>query len=206
MRYVSHRRPGLMLVRHGAVETCLGLSIISRGTSRPYQSLYGTHKQIPAFLFATLSFCFYFTYFQVGASNVAPTSYVSLTLARLLLSPRWPAIWLVFVAVLFLNPLPFFRRDSRYWFLRVLLRVITPGYSRVEVHSLPTHLSRSMLIASLSLSSSPMSSTRWSTRYRTSTFSPVGTLTAGLATSSKFVQLERHGNTHYYSAYPLSRV
>jgi len=52
---------------------------------------------------------------------------------------RWPAIWLVFVAVLFLNPLPFFRRDSRYWFLRVLLRVITPGYSRVEVRLHPTH-------------------------------------------------------------------
>jgi len=52
---------------------------------------------------------------------------------------RWPAIWLVMVAVLFLNPLPIFRRDARYWFLRVLLRVITPGYSRVEVRSRPYH-------------------------------------------------------------------
>jgi hypothetical protein len=102
-------------------------------------------RQIPAFLFATLSFCFYFTYFQVGASNIAPTSCVSLTFARHLLNARWPAIWLVFVAVLFLNPLPSMRRDARYWFLRVLLRVITPGYSRVEVHLSRSHSPRSML-------------------------------------------------------------
>jgi hypothetical protein len=37
------------------------------------------------------------------------------------------------VAVFFLNPIPILRRDARYWFLRVLLRVMTPGYSRVEV-------------------------------------------------------------------------
>ena len=66
---------------------------------------------------------------------------------------RWPAIWLVMVAVLFLNPLPIFRRDARYWFLRVLLRVITPGYSRVEVRPRPY----SWLITSLSLSSLPTS-------------------------------------------------
>jgi hypothetical protein len=55
------------------------------------------------------------------------------TLDILPLIGSWPAIWLVFLAVLFLNPLPMFRRDARYWFLRVLLRVITPGYSRIEV-------------------------------------------------------------------------
>jgi hypothetical protein len=42
---------------------------------------------------------------------------------------------LVMVAVFFLNPLPVLRRDARYWFLRVLSRVCTPGISRVEVSS-----------------------------------------------------------------------
>ena len=49
---------------------------------------------------------------------------------------RWPLAWLVFVCVFFLNPINIFRRRSRYWFLRVLFRVCTPGYSRVEVSQL----------------------------------------------------------------------
>ncbi|WRT70222.1 uncharacterized protein IL334_007217 [Kwoniella shivajii] len=79
---------------------------------------YRSFLEIPAFLFLTLSYCFYFSFAQVGSSNVAPTT--------------WPAAWLVFVAVFFLNPLPILRRGTRYWLLRVLFRVCTPGYSRVE--------------------------------------------------------------------------
>lgn len=79
---------------------------------------YRSYLEVPAFLFMTLSFCFFFSFYRVGESNVAPTT--------------WPAGWLVFLAVFWLNPLPIFRRSSRYWLLRVLARVLTPGYSRVE--------------------------------------------------------------------------
>ncbi|WVR00182.1 hypothetical protein IAU59_007324 [Kwoniella sp. CBS 9459] len=79
---------------------------------------YRSFFEIPAFLFLTLSYCFYFTFARIGAETIAPTT--------------WPAAWLVFVAVFFLNPLPVLRRGTRYWLLRVLFRVCTPGYSRVE--------------------------------------------------------------------------
>ncbi len=45
----------------------------------------------------------------------------------------WPAGWLVFLTAFFLNPLPVLRRNARWWLLRVLFRVLTPGISRVEV-------------------------------------------------------------------------
>ncbi|ORY33360.1 EXS family-domain-containing protein [Naematelia encephala] len=79
---------------------------------------YRSYLELPAFLFMTLSYCFFFSFYRVGASNVAPTT--------------WPAAWLVFFLAFWLNPLPIFRRQARYWFLRVLFRVCTPGYSRVE--------------------------------------------------------------------------
>ncbi|WVF72993.1 hypothetical protein IAT40_007811 [Kwoniella sp. CBS 6097] len=79
---------------------------------------YRSFFEIPAFLFLTLSYCFYFTFARIGADTIAPTT--------------WPAAWLVFVAVFFLNPLPVLRRGTRYWLLKVLFRVCTPGYSRVE--------------------------------------------------------------------------
>ncbi|WVQ84502.1 hypothetical protein IAT38_006654 [Cryptococcus sp. DSM 104549] len=79
---------------------------------------YRSFLELPAFLFMTLSYCFYFSFARIGASNVAPTT--------------WPAAWLVFFAVFWLNPLPIFRRQTRYWLLKVLFRVVTPGYSRVE--------------------------------------------------------------------------
>ncbi|EIW72108.1 hypothetical protein TREMEDRAFT_70627 [Tremella mesenterica DSM 1558] len=77
-----------------------------------------TDHQIPAFLFLTLCYCFFFTFSRVGEPHIAPTT--------------WPAVWVVFVVVFFLNPLPVWRKRSRYWLLKVLFRVLTPGYSRVE--------------------------------------------------------------------------
>ena len=53
----------------------------------------------------------------------------------------WPLAWLVFVCLFFLSPIDIFRRSSRYWLLRVLFRVCTPGYSRVEVCQLYSLLS-----------------------------------------------------------------
>ncbi|WVO14281.1 hypothetical protein L204_101913 [Cryptococcus depauperatus] len=79
---------------------------------------YRSFMELPAFLFLTLSYCFYFSFARIGSSNVDPTT--------------WPAAWLVFFAVFWLNPLPILRRRTRYWLLKVLFRVITPGYSKVE--------------------------------------------------------------------------
>ena len=53
--------------------------------------------------------------------------------AALTSDSSWPAAWLVFLATFFINPLPILRRSSRWWLLRVLFRVLTPGISRVEV-------------------------------------------------------------------------
>lgn len=82
-RYVSRDqgRRELILVRNGAIETGLGLSLLPRGAKFQVQ-VDELMIQIPAFLFATLSFCFYFTYHRVGASNIAPSSYVSFAFMR----------------------------------------------------------------------------------------------------------------------------
>lgn len=79
---------------------------------------YRSYLEIPAFLFLTLSYCFFFSFYFIHLPTVAPTT--------------WPLAWLVFAVAFFLNPLPIFRRRARYWLLRVLFRVITPGISRVE--------------------------------------------------------------------------
>lgn len=79
---------------------------------------YRSYLEIPAFMFLTLSYCFFFSFYFINLSTVAPTT--------------WPLAWLVFAVAFFVNPLPIFRRRSRYWLLRVLFRVLTPGISRVE--------------------------------------------------------------------------
>lgn len=61
----------------------------------------------------------FFSFYPVATHSVAPTT--------------WPLAWLVFVIVFFFNILPVMRRQSRYWFIKALARVLTPGYSRVEV-------------------------------------------------------------------------
>lgn len=49
------------------------------------------------------------------------------------LTNRWPLAWLIFVIVFFLNPLAMLRRNSRFWLLKVLFGVVTPGFSKVDV-------------------------------------------------------------------------
>jgi hypothetical protein len=39
----------------------------------------------------------------------------------------------VFTVLFFINPIPVYYQQARYWLLSVLARVFTPGYSRVEV-------------------------------------------------------------------------
>lgn len=158
---------------------------------------------MPTFFFMTLSYCFFFSFYRVATHSVAPTT--------------WPAAWLVFIVVFFLNPLPIIRRRSRYWFLHVLWRVITPGYSRVEVSS---RASEQELTPSSLLSSSPTSSTVWSTPFRTSTSYPVsvrcmkaqGTaLTAQTATIGQTMRtvsahLAPRGRTPSLARFPRSSV
>ncbi|GMK56353.1 hypothetical protein CspeluHIS016_0301930 [Cutaneotrichosporon spelunceum] len=79
---------------------------------------YRSFMEIPSFLYVTLSYCFFFSFYQVGTSHVAVTT--------------WPLAWTVLAVAFFINPLPIFRRRVRYWFIKVLFRVCTPGYSRVE--------------------------------------------------------------------------
>lgn len=79
---------------------------------------YRSYMEIPSFMFLTLSYCFFFSFYFIHLSTVAPTT--------------WPLAWLVFAVAFFVNPLPICRRRSRYWLLRVLFRVATPGISRVE--------------------------------------------------------------------------
>jgi hypothetical protein len=45
-------------------------------------------------------------------------------------------IWLLFVAVLLINPFPVMSRESRWWFLRKVARVLLSGLDRVEVRQL----------------------------------------------------------------------
>ncbi|KAJ9120852.1 hypothetical protein QFC22_002786 [Naganishia vaughanmartiniae] len=79
------------------------------------------HRQfleIPALLFAILSFCFYFSFHFTGSPGISPYA--------------WPIVWVVFTVLFFINPLPVYYQHARYWLLSVLARVFTPGYSRVE--------------------------------------------------------------------------
>ncbi|KAJ9116645.1 hypothetical protein QFC20_000578 [Naganishia adeliensis] len=79
------------------------------------------HRQfleIPALLFAVLSFCFYFSFHFTGSPGISPYA--------------WPIVWIVFTVLFFINPVPVYYQHARYWLLSVLARVFTPGYSRVE--------------------------------------------------------------------------
>ncbi|SJX64382.1 related to putative phosphate transporter 1 [Sporisorium reilianum f. sp. reilianum] len=79
------------------------------------------HRQffeIPALLMLLLSCCFWVSFVNPFPDAIAPTT--------------WPAVWLVIVAVLLLNPLPVLLPASRAWFLKSLLRVFTAGWKRVE--------------------------------------------------------------------------
>jgi hypothetical protein len=45
----------------------------------------------------------------------------------------WPVIWLVFVTLFMINPLPIMSRESRWWTLRKMGRILTSGFHRVDV-------------------------------------------------------------------------
>ncbi|KAF8524324.1 EXS family-domain-containing protein [Hysterangium stoloniferum] len=73
--------------------------------------------ELPSFLLATLCFSFWLAFSQIGNANVAPTS--------------WPLVWITFSVIIMINPLPIFSRDSRYWVIRRISRLLIPGASPV---------------------------------------------------------------------------
>jgi len=79
---------------------------------------YREFFELPAFLFMTLSYCFFFSYYLVDSPRVAPHT--------------WPLAWVVFTLLLLINPLPVLRRRSRYWLLYMLGRLLVSGTTRVE--------------------------------------------------------------------------
>ncbi|THH19131.1 hypothetical protein EW146_g1993 [Bondarzewia mesenterica] len=74
--------------------------------------------EIPAIVLATLCYSFWLTFARIGAESVAPTT--------------WPLIWLLFVAGLILNPFPVLFKESRWWLIRNITRLLTSGVHRVE--------------------------------------------------------------------------
>ncbi|TFY63335.1 hypothetical protein EVG20_g6362 [Dentipellis fragilis] len=74
--------------------------------------------EIPAVVLATLCYSFWLSFARVGDPHIAPTT--------------WPLIWLLFVAGLLINPLPILFRESRWWLIRNVARLLTSGTHRVE--------------------------------------------------------------------------
>ncbi|KDN50194.1 hypothetical protein RSAG8_01530, partial [Rhizoctonia solani AG-8 WAC10335] len=76
------------------------------------------YTELPAFLFATLAYAFWFSFSRAGAETIAPTT--------------WPAMWLGLAAVVLFNPLPIFHRSARWWLLRTVGKLFVSGRTRVE--------------------------------------------------------------------------
>ncbi|CAE6461995.1 unnamed protein product [Rhizoctonia solani] len=76
------------------------------------------YTELPAFLFATLAYAFWFSFSRAGAETIAPTT--------------WPVIWLGLTAIVLFNPLPIFHRSARWWLLRTVGKLFVSGSTRVE--------------------------------------------------------------------------
>lgn len=74
--------------------------------------------EIPCIILATLCWAFWLSFTRTGEPTIQPWT--------------WPMIWLLFVVVLIINPLPVMSRESRWWFLRKVARVPLGGFDRVE--------------------------------------------------------------------------
>lgn len=90
-------------------------------------------SQIPAILFVSLCYSLWFSFAEVGSNIIKPEYY--------------PLIWIALVVVIMINPLPWFARSSRYWFLKSAGRLLVPGLHHVEVGSF--HLSSGYLFANI---------------------------------------------------------
>lgn len=99
---------------------------------------YQEYFEIPAILFATLSYALWLSFARIGTHSVASTT--------------WPLIWLGFRAFLTINPFPLYYRPSRAWLYRIFGRLLLPGTRRVEV-SINSHLTLQSLMQGRSFSS-----------------------------------------------------
>lgn len=84
-------------------------------------------EQIPAIACASLCYAFWLSFARIGGDSVSATI--------------WPLVWLLFMLVLMVNPIPVLSRSTRFWFLRNVGRLLTSGLHRVEVCArYPTHI------------------------------------------------------------------
>ncbi|CAE7131077.1 unnamed protein product [Rhizoctonia solani] len=76
------------------------------------------YTELPAFLFSTLAYAFWFSFSRAGAETIAPTT--------------WPVMWLGLTAAVLFNPLRIFHRSARWWLLRTVGKLFVSGRTRVE--------------------------------------------------------------------------
>jgi hypothetical protein len=92
---------------------------LSANLQTTHLSFYLSVAQIPAFLLTLLAYAFWISFYRIGSHVIDPTT--------------WPLIWLGFAAFFMINPLPIWRKSSRWWFLKSVGRLLLPGMTRVEV-------------------------------------------------------------------------
>lgn len=74
--------------------------------------------EIPCIILTALCFSFWLSFVRAMEDTVEPWT--------------WPVIWLVFVTLFMINPLPIMSRESRWWTLRKMGRILTSGFHRVD--------------------------------------------------------------------------
>ncbi|KAF8633502.1 hypothetical protein AX15_001415 [Amanita polypyramis BW_CC] len=79
---------------------------------------YRNYLELPSLFFTTLCYAFWLSFSRIGSPILAPS--------------YWLLVWLGLVVVLILNPLPYWFRASRVWFLKTLGRVLLSGTRPVE--------------------------------------------------------------------------
>ncbi|KAK7463123.1 Xenotropic and polytropic retrovirus receptor 1 [Stygiomarasmius scandens] len=74
--------------------------------------------EIPSLLFATLCYAFWLSFSRIGAPSISPNI--------------WPLVWLGFTALVMFDPLQINFKESRYWLIRRIGKLLVPGATRVE--------------------------------------------------------------------------
>ncbi|KAF5345945.1 hypothetical protein D9758_011435 [Tetrapyrgos nigripes] len=74
--------------------------------------------EIPSLLFATLCYAFWLSFSRIGTPAVS--------------ADVWPLVWLGFTALIMFDPLQISYRESRFWLLRTVGKLLLSGTRRVE--------------------------------------------------------------------------
>ncbi|KAI9507586.1 SPX domain-containing protein [Russula earlei] len=141
---------------------CQHLDIRTRLDHREY---FEVDNFIPSIALATLCWAFWLSFTRSGEPTIQPWT--------------WPIVWLLLVLVLMTNPLPVMSRESRWWFLRKVARLLFSGLYRVETSGWGAYSPSQRWAAGWPLTSCAMSGTNsalWHSRSATSTLSRVHTL------------------------------